>query len=412
MTMTTTRRIWLGGLFLLAAGGGMTGYLANRARAAGIPAANALTYGGVLTDATTGAPLTGSKNIQVVIFDAATGGTQQCANTPAPQTLVAGGFQVALPDSCTTVVHGKTDLWVELFVDGATTGRAKVAAAPFAVEADHAVTATTASATPWSGVTGVPISIAANDGTIQIGGSNRTLTAANSGGNLHIDSAAGGKVGAIYLDYYGGTGTNFGNGAGAVVGSIDALGTFVANGMIGGTRGGKGAYIRDRVGDNGVSFEWDGATLHFYVEDVLVKNFIIPHPTDRDRYLVHTTLEGPENAVFYRGTARLHRGSAEVMLPSYFEAATRGAGRTVLLTPKFVAMDEPISALAASPVRGGAFVVRAIEGNNPEQAFDWEVKAVRADAPDLVAEPRRDDVVVRGEGPYKYVSARRAAGDR
>jgi hypothetical protein len=75
-------------------------------------------------------------------------------------------------------------------------------------------------------------------------------------------------------------------------------------------------------------------------------------------------------------------------------------------------MDEPVSALAASPVRGGAFVVRAIDGDNPEQAFDWEVKAVRADAPDLVSEPRRDDVVVRGDGPYKYVSARRAAGDR
>ena len=40
------------------------GYMIGRARAAGIPAAAAMTYYGTLTD-TAGAPITGSKNVQI-----------------------------------------------------------------------------------------------------------------------------------------------------------------------------------------------------------------------------------------------------------------------------------------------------------------------------------------------------------
>ena len=72
-----------------------------------------LAYGGVLTDPT-GTPLVGSKNIQVLVWDAATGGSQVCATTPAAQTLVAGAFQVVFPDTCAAVVHSKTDLWTAL----------------------------------------------------------------------------------------------------------------------------------------------------------------------------------------------------------------------------------------------------------------------------------------------------------
>ena len=138
----------------------------------------------------------------------------------------------------------------------------------------------------------------------------------------------------------------------------------------------------------------------------MAKNFIIAHPIDRDRYLIHTTLEGPENAVYYRGSARLRSGTAEIVLPSYFEAATREGGRTVLLTTKFDTVSEPLSALAASRVSSGSFLVRAIDANNPTQAFDWEVKAIRADVKPLDPEPRRDAIVVHGAGPYKYFEPR------
>ncbi|MGC4092733.1 MAG: hypothetical protein QM756_33600 [Polyangiaceae bacterium] len=187
---------------------------------------------------------------------------------------------------------------------------------------------------------------------------------------------------------------------------MDTGGTLTLGGHLRGPVGSGGGVIRDRGNDNGISFDWTGSTLNFYSENVLVKNFIIDHPTDPERYLVHTTLEGPENAVFYRGTARLRNGVAEVRLPEYFEAATLREGRTVQLTPKFESADEPLSAVAASGVRAGTFVVRGVDRSNPSQAFDWEVKAVRADAPHLEAEPRRSDIVVHGQGPYKYFTAK------
>ncbi len=62
------------------------------------------------------------------------------------------------------------------------------------------------------------------------------------------------------------------------------------------------------------------------------KTFIIPHPVDTERFLVHATLEGPEGAVFYRGSARLTDGTTEIALPPYFEALTAAERRTILLT--------------------------------------------------------------------------------
>jgi len=121
-------------LTLLLVGGASIGYLTGRARASGIPATQALTYAGVLSDAA-GTPLTGSKNVQVLLFDAATGGNQLCATTPSPMMLQAGAFQIALPDACTAAVQAGSNVWVDVFVDGASVGRTKLSAVPYAVEA-------------------------------------------------------------------------------------------------------------------------------------------------------------------------------------------------------------------------------------------------------------------------------------
>ncbi len=118
----------------------------------------------------------------------------------------------------------------------------------------------------------------------------------------------------------------------------------------------------------------------------VVKNFVINHPLDpENKKLIHSSLEGPEIAVFYRGEAQLQNGKAEVVLPAYFEALTRKDGRTVLLTPKFDS-DELISQLAASAVENGKFKVKATDSQNPNQKFYWEVKAVRADIAPLEVE--------------------------
>lgn len=111
-----------------------------------------------------------------------------------------------------------------------------------------------------------------------------------------------------------------------------------------------------------------------------VKRFQIDHPTRPDAKLIHACLEGPENAVYYRGEAALEDGRAVVELPDYFEALTRKEGRTVQLTAKGT---EPFL-LSYEDVAGGRF---SVFGAKADGRFAWEVRAVRADVEALEPEP-------------------------
>lgn len=84
-------------------------------------------------------------------------------------------------------------------------------------------------------------------------------------------------------------------------------------------------------------------------------------------------LVGCEEAVYFRGSATLTEGSAEVSLPAWFESFTRSEGRTLQLT----CMDG-WSPLYASPIASGKFTVRTTDAGSRTQAFWWEVKAVVA----------------------------------
>jgi hypothetical protein len=116
------------------------------------------------------------------------------------------------------------------------------------------------------------------------------------------------------------------------------------------------------------------------------KNFVIPHPLDETKSLVHSCIEGPEIAVFYRGEATTDENSrVQLFLPLYFESLTSPDGRTVLLTQKFEG-DEQLSLLAASSISGGSFTVRS---SIPTVKFYWEVKATRKDLAPLEVEPSK-----------------------
>jgi hypothetical protein len=110
---------------------------AIRAAASGIPATNALSYTGVLEDSS--GPITGSHSIQAILYDAATAGNVLCQTTAgATVTVTNGHFSIQLPDTCTTAVGGNPNAWVDVLVDGSDTGRTKIGAVPYAVEANHA----------------------------------------------------------------------------------------------------------------------------------------------------------------------------------------------------------------------------------------------------------------------------------
>jgi len=147
-----TKWLWMGGLSIGAASLVM-GYAAGRARASGLRAADPMTYRGVLTDLA-GVPLTGTKNVQIQFWDQATAGAIQCSVGPMPATLVGGAFEIVLPEACTTAVHSTTDLWAEVFVDGASLNRTKLGVVPYALEADRASNAAGALATQLAGIEG------------------------------------------------------------------------------------------------------------------------------------------------------------------------------------------------------------------------------------------------------------------
>jgi len=139
--------------------------------------------------------------------------------------------------------------------------------------------------------------------------------------------------------------------------------------------------------------------------DGVYKTFIINHPVFAEKYLMHATLEGPEAAVFYRGSTRLENGRAEIELPHYFDALCDASSATIQLTPVDGFDRLCLRTYDGRKIHRDRFLVVS---DNPtsDLAFDWEVKARRKDVPAIVVEPRKDDIIVRGDGPYRYAMPR------
>ena len=142
-----------------------------------------------------------------------------------------------------------------------------------------------------------------------------------------------------------------------------------------------------------------GANRLAYSGDEIVvnssKTFVVQHPIEADRYLVHASLEGPEAGVYYRGEGEIPSGAQQVRipLPDYSKAFDEF---TVLLTPitKF-------SRLATSEVEDGAFTV--FGGGK----FFWHVFARRTH---LEVEPLKSGVTLKGAGPYRWLEQRACPG--
>jgi hypothetical protein len=164
--------------------------------------------------------------------------------------------------------------------------------------------------------------------------------------------------------------------------------------------GGYGAGLYTDVGNIILYFDNSGNSRR-WDNDNIIKSFIIDHPTDVDKFLIHGTLEGPEGGVYYRGTASLNEGQVEIKLPDYFEALTRKEGRTIILTNIDGFDILAVKKINNQKINNGIFIVFS-DNTDSNQELDWEVKAIRKDAPPLVVEPNKKDINVRGEGPYKY----------
>ena len=122
------------------------------------------------------------------------------------------------------------------------------------------------------------------------------------------------------------------------------------------------------------------------------KTFIIDHPINKDKYLVHGCLEGPESGVYYRGKGEIiNNKSTIIQLPEYVKKLARDF--TIQLTPIYC--EREIKQLYTSEVEDNSFKVY---GENCK--FYWLVQGKRCD---IEVEPSKSDVNIKGSGPYKWI---------
>ena len=121
------------------------------------------------------------------------------------------------------------------------------------------------------------------------------------------------------------------------------------------------------------------------------KTFVINHPINPEKLLVHGCLEGPEAGVYYRGKGEIiNNECVEIMLPHYVEKLA--SEFTVQITTIY---NGKIVTLNASEVENNKF---SVYGENAR--FHWSVHGKRYD---IDVEPNRDSVDVKGSGPYLYI---------
>jgi hypothetical protein len=122
------------------------------------------------------------------------------------------------------------------------------------------------------------------------------------------------------------------------------------------------------------------------------KSFIIDHPLDNQKYLIHTCLEGPEVGVYYRGKSEItDNESVKINMPNYVSGWAYDF--TVTVTGIY---DGKLKIYNASEVdESGSFTVYGENGK-----FNWVAIGKRDE---INVEPYKYEITIRGDGPYKYI---------
>jgi len=123
------------------------------------------------------------------------------------------------------------------------------------------------------------------------------------------------------------------------------------------------------------------------------KTFIIDHPLDNSKYLIHACLEGPEAGVYYRGKATIgNNESITIKLPDY--VAPLATNFSIQVTSIYSKERSEPNLFEVSEIENNEFTVY---GNNG--SFYWYVYGKRND---ILVEPDKKSIVVNGDGPYKW----------
>jgi hypothetical protein len=124
------------------------------------------------------------------------------------------------------------------------------------------------------------------------------------------------------------------------------------------------------------------------------KSFIINHPYNINKYLVHVCLEGPEVGVYYRGKSEIiNNESVIIELPEYVRNLAHDF--TIQITPIHDPKNKLKEILTTTEVYDNKFEVYG-----PNTKFFWIVHGKRHD---IEVEPDIETTQVKGNGPYKWI---------
>jgi hypothetical protein len=151
--------------------------------------------------------------------------------------------------------------------------------------------------------------------------------------------------------------------------------------------------IRALATNNTYVMTWNVLTSEIQYSSTGTKTFVIDHPVNVDKYLVHACLEGPEAGVYYRGEAKVPFATdrVNVFLPSYVKDFASEC--TVSVTP----IGKPRLFGSSKVSSEGTFYIYG-----PPGEYHWVVYGKRGS---IDVEPLKKDTNVSGDGPYKWITS-------
>jgi hypothetical protein len=142
------------------------------------------------------------------------------------------------------------------------------------------------------------------------------------------------------------------------------------------------------------SLVYDSEMGTVQVSNYIAKSFVIDHPNESNKFLVHACLEGPEAGVYYRGKAAIQNGESVVIkLPDYVENLAKNF--TVHITEIY---DEATKGLV-NPLKTTEVVNNQFKVYGNNGVFFWIVYGERLS---IDVEPSKSTTVY-GSGPYKWI---------
>jgi len=103
-------------------------------------------------------------------------------------------------------------------------------------------------------------------------------------------------------------------------------------------------------------------------------SFVQPHSQDPTKELAYAFFEGPEHAIFLRGTAKMVDGKAVIETPEHFRLVAGSEGVMVQFTPR----SGKSKGLAAVEVTREKIIVEELLDGNGSYDFDYFITAKRA----------------------------------